>query len=214
MKKYEQTTTIITKNLDTNKEETTERKRKYIIKTWNELTDDEKEKEIENNKEAIYSWYQDVLYHQYKDEIDYIKEKYNNISFDDVYMDGCSQGSWIDCIKNFKCYYTIDIYGETIEVYDIDLHVRKYIDNINADNIEIYNYYIDDEKLQKIENTKKYKNWINNIIKDVNNFINDINAACKELIENEYIYPYNIHDESDLYYLNDYFYDNEFVYDI
>lgn len=212
MKKYKEIETIKTIDLITGEETTKEKERKYTIKTWDELTTEEKEKEIEKNNEAIYTCYQEDLYEQFKYDIDYIREKYKNISFDDVYLDGCSQGSWIDKIKNFKVYYNIDILGEQIEVNDIDLHIRKYIEEITENDINLYSYYIDDKKLQKIENTKKYKKFIDEIIKEINNFINDINDACKEIIKNEYCYPYNLNDPDDVEYLNNYFYESEFVF--
>lgn len=211
MEKYKEIKTIKTINKETGKEEITETERNYIIKKWDELTREEKEKEIDNKKEAIYQYFQDDLYYIFKDTLEIIKEKYNNIDFDTVYIDSNSQGAWIDSIKNFKCYYTIDIFGETIEIEDVNLHIRKYIDKIDQTNIYINDYYIEENLLNKIINTKKYKNFINKIIKDVNNWIDEINTACKEIIKNEYCYPYNLDDPDDVDYLNNYFCDDEFI---
>lgn len=214
MEKYKEIKTIKIINEETGEETTTETEKKYIIKTWNELTTEEKEKEIERNQESIYMHYQDDLYYQFKEEIEDIKERYNNITFDDVFLDGCSQGSWIDKVKNFKCYYNINILGETLETSDIYLHIRKYIEEITENDIEIYNYYIEDEKLQKIQNTKKYQKFINDIIKEVNNWIDDINRTCKEIIKNEYNYPCNLNDPEDASYLENYFDGIEFTFEI
>ena len=211
MEKYKEIKTIKTINKETGKEEIKETERNYIIKKWDELTREEKEQEIDNKKEAIYEYYQEDLYYIFKDTLEIIKEKYNNIDFNTVYIDSNSQGAWIDSIKSFKCYYNIDIFGETLEIQEIDLKIRKYIENITENDIYFYNYYIDSETLKKIENTKKYKNFINKIVKEVNAWIDEINAACKEIIKNEYSYPYNLDDQNDVDYLNNYFYDDEFI---
>lgn len=211
MEKYKEIKTIKTINKETGKEEIKETERNYIIKKWDELTREEKEQEIDNKKEAIYQYFQDDLYYIFKDTLEIIKEKYNNIDFNTVYIDSNSQGAWIDSIKNFKCYYTIDIFGETIEIEDIDLHIRKYIDKIDQANIYINDYYIEEKLHNKIIKTKKYKNFINKIIKDINNWIDEINAACAEIMKNEYCYPYNLDDPDDVDYLNNYFCDDEFI---
>ena len=213
MERYEEIKTITTKNLDTNETNTKETKRNYTIKTWSELTPEEKEKEIERNHESIYSYYQDDLYYMFKDELENIKEKYKNIDFETVYIDSNSQGAWIDSIKNFKCYYNIDILGETLEINEIDLHIRKYIEEITENDIFLYEYYIDSEKMEKIKNTKKYQKFINEIIKDVNNWIEEINKECKYLIDNEYRYPYDINDPDDLEFLNNFFENEQFIFE-
>lgn len=213
MERYEEIKTITTKNLDTNETNTNETKRNYTIKTWSELTPEEKEKEIERNHESIYSCYQDDLYYMFKDELENIKERYKNIDFETVYIDSNSQGAWIDSIKNFKCYYNIDILGETLEINEIDLHIRKYIEEITENDIFLYDYYIDSEKMEKIKNTKKYQKFINEIIKDVNNWIEEINKECKYLIDNEYRYPYDINDPDDLEFLNNFFENEQFIFE-
>lgn len=213
MERYKEITTIKTINKETGKEEIKETERNYTIKTWEELTTEEKEQEIDQHKESIYECYQNDLYEEFLITLDDIKERYNNIDFDTVYIDSNSQGAWIDSVKNFKCYYNIDIFGETIEVVDIDLHIRKYIEEITENNINIYDYYLTLEEEKKIKNTKKYKNFINEIIKDVNNWINEINEACAVLIKNEYNYPSLLNDPEEADYLNNYFYDSEFIYE-
>jgi len=149
----------------------------------------------------------------FKDELENIKEKYKNIDFETVYIDSNSQGAWIDSIKNFKCYYNIDILGETLEINEIDLHIRKYIEEITENDIFLYEYYIDSEKMEKIKNTKKYQKFINEIIKDVNNWIEEINKECKYLIDNEYRYPYDINDPDDLEFLNNFFENEQFIFE-
>lgn len=213
MKKFtEITKKQVINNTDNTKEEyqtiTT-----YTIKNWEELTREEKEKEIEHNQEAIYSSYQDDLYYIFKDELENIKDEFKNIEFDDVYFDSSSQGGWIDKVKNFKVYYTTNIFGEEITVNDIDLHIRRYIEEITENDINIYDYYIDGEKLDRIKKTKKYQEFINNIIIEVNRWIDWINTAAKEVLQNEYRYPYNLDDPEDADYLYNYFSDTEFTTD-
>ena len=214
MKKQKITRIIETKDIETGKTETTKNNYYYIIKTWDELTTEEKEKEIENNSELIYQNYQDELYEDYQYELSEIKDKYKKNNFDDIYLDSNSQGGWIDSIKNFKYYDSINIYGETIDICDIDIHMCKYIKEITANDIDIYDYYIDSKKLEKIQATKKYKNWINNIVKDVNNWIDEVNEAAGYLIKNEYYYPSNLDDTNDRYFLDNYFCDSEFTYEV
>ena len=211
MEKLKEITTIKTIDRETGKETVTEKERYYTIKKWDELTREEKEQEIDKNKESIYECFQDDLYYIFKDTLEIIKEKYNNIDFDTVYIDSNSQGNWIESISKFKCYYTIDVFGENIEVANIDLHIRKYIENITEENIDIYNYYLTEEEEKRIKNTKKYKNFINKIVKEVNAWIDEVNAACAEIMKNEYIYPYNLNDPYDADYLNSYFYNEEFI---
>ena len=182
----------------------------HTIRSWQELTKEEKEKEIERRQESIYQLYQEDLARGYEYELEYIKEKYKNIDFDNVYLDSNSQGAWIDTVKKFKVYYSIDILGETIEIDDIDLHIRRYIDKINENDINVYDYYIEEDKMNRIEKTKKYKHFINKIINEVNNWIDDINSAAKDVLSKEYYCPYNLEDTEDKEWLDMYFENEEF----
>ena len=215
MKKQKITKIIETADLQTQKTEKEKQESYYIIKSWEELTDDEKRQEIDNNQESIYQCYQEDLVNIYESDLDYLKEKYKNISFDYIYLDGNSQGNWIDSVKNFKYYNNnINIYGEDIELHDIDLHIHKYIENITTDDLDIYTYYLDDEKLEKIQATKKYQNFINKVVKDINNWIDEANEIAKNILSKEYYIPYNLNDPEDRSYLDNYFYDSEFTYPI
>lgn len=209
MKQFKKIDTITIVNEDM-KVETRTKTTLHKIRSWEELSREEQEEEIESRHESIYETYQDTLYENFKCDLDNLKCELKNIEFEDIYFDSCSQGSWIDIIKGFKVYYSIDIFGETLEVADIDLHIRKYIDNINENDINIYDYYIDSEKMEKIENSKKYKNWIKSIIKEVNDFIDKINDLCKGLLSKEYYCPYNLEDQEDKEFFNWYFEDEEF----
>lgn len=213
MKNYKEITTIKTIDLDTNEESKNVKERQYTIKFWEELTREEKEEKINEYSEAMYQVYQDDLYENFKCELEDIKYRYRDIDFENVYLDSCSQGAWIDSVKNFKYYRSIEIYGETLEAYDIDLHISKYIQKINEDDICVSDYYVETEKLEKMKNTKKYKKFIEEIITEVNNWINDINEACETLITKEYYCPYNLDDEEDKGFLDWYFEDREFVFE-
>lgn len=207
MEKFKEieTKTIVKDNMET---ETETKTKLHIIRKWDELTREEQEEEINRRQEAIYMLYQEDLYNQFKCDLDNLKYDFKNISFDDVYLDSNSQGWWIDSIKNFK-YHTegIEIFGEYLDVYDVDFHIRKYIDEFE---IEIDDYYVDSEKLEKIKNTKKYKNWINNIKTDIQKWVDLVNEFCKDIGDKEYYCPYNLDDEEDKEYLDFYFMDMEF----
>ena len=176
--------------------------RKYIIKTWDELTEDEKEAEKEKYCERISRNWDELCYEDFKNELEDIKDRYKNIEFDDVYLDGNSQDWWIDSIKGFEyCPEEISIYGEDISLYDIDIKICQTIKNITTDDIIIEDYYIDSEKLEKIKTTKKYEKWINDIVEDVNKWIDEINEVCENYIKN---YNYVPDD-----FIEDYFKNNE-----
>lgn len=209
MKQFKEieTRTIVNENM---KVETRTKTTLHTIRVWNELTTEEKEKEIDARKDSIYEWYQQDLYDIYLDNLENIKEEFKHINFENVFLDSNSQGCWIDKVYKFNVYYSIDIFGETLEVEDIDLHIRKYIDNINESDIYVCDYYIETEKMEKIQKSKKYKNWINSIIKEVNSFIDRVNVACKEIMDKEYYYPYNLENEEDKEFLECYFDNEEF----
>jgi hypothetical protein len=179
-------------------------------KNWNELTREEKEKEIEKHYESIYTEYQDYVYEGFKAEIECIKELYKNIEFDDIYTDSNSQGWWVDRICGFKYLADdIEIFGETITIYDIDFKIRRLIEDFE---ICLYDYYIDDKKMEKIRNTKKFKEWENKIKADIENWVDEINRACVYLGNAEYHTPYNLDDVDDRDFIENYFSDTEFVF--
>lgn len=176
--------------------------KKYIVKTWDELTEEEKEKKKDEYYEQLMEDWSDVLYNDFEEELADIQCRYSNIKFKDVYLRDNSQGWWIDEIKDF-IYQVEDvkIYGEWISLDDINLKIGTTINFITADDINIYEYNIDDDKLKKIKATKKYKKWADEIVKDVNNWINEINEVCINYINNLYDIPDD--------FINDYFINNE-----
>lgn len=207
MKQYKQIveTTII----DENGEETKRtNKTLHILRSWNELTDEEKEKEIESNSEMIYQDYQDMLYEDFKFELDEIRNEFKDITFDDIYFDSSSHGSWIDCIKGFKLNRDIEVYGERLWVDDVDLHLSKYI----REDFEIYvdDYYVESDKLARIKETKKYQDWLSDNYTYVSKWIDRVNEISKYMLDREYTYPYNIHGPEDADYLANWFEGQEF----
>ena len=214
MERYKEIKTITTINEDTNEKEENIIERHYVVKTWGELTDEEKIKEIERNSQLIYEDYQTMIYEDYKYNLEELKEKYKNIYFEDVYVDSNSQGGWVDSIKNFRCDYSINVYGEYIYVDDVDYKIRRYIENIDENDLCVEDYYIDNDTMIKIEKTKKYKEFIKKVVKEINDFINELNDICETIIKEEYNYPSNIHNEREMDFLNGYFNDVEFVYNV
>lgn len=185
--------------------------KKYIVKTWDELTEDEKEAEKEKYCERISICWDDLCYENFKNEIEEIKERYKNIKFDDVLLDYNSQvGFRIDSIENFNYYAEeISIYGEDISLYDIDIRIYKNINSITSDDIIIEDYYIDSDKLEKIKATKKYQKWVNDIVEDVNKWIDEVNEICNNYIKNynyvpdDFVEEFFTNRESDFeYYVN------------
>ncbi len=215
MKRFKEIITTKKINIDTAEEETTTKENLYCIKTWGELTRQQKEKAIEENQEIIYDDYQEVLYQGWLCDIDNLRYEIKNITFDNIYLDSNSQGGWIDSVKNFQLHFdSIDIFGERIEVDDVNLTFRKYILNIEENDLYIYDYYINDDKMAKIKNTKKYKKWVKNIIDTINKWIDLVNEYAKIMIENEYYSPYNLDNENDADFLNNFFSDFTFNYEL
>lgn len=190
---------------DTGEEENITRKTRHTIKSWQELTREEKEQEIENYRDGIYEYYQDCNYESYKWELENLREEFKDISFTDIYLDSNSQGWWIDRVKDFKLHFDdIEIYDESLYI-DYDMKIRQ---DINY--IEIYgsSYYgISDEKWSKIMSTKKYQNWIGKAQKRVDEWKNRVNEICYNLANYEYYFPTL---EKDSYILDCYFEDMEF----
>lgn len=180
--------------------------KKYVVKTWDELTKEEKEKEKERYYEEIESDWYDVLYNDFKESLSDIQDRYKNIKFDDIYLDDNSQGWWIDRIKNFN--YQVDglyVYDVYIRLYDIGLTIHKIISHITEDDIIIADYNIDSDELKKIKATKKYQKWVNDIVEDVNKWIDEINEVCIN-------YMNDIYDMPD-YFIEDYFINNDIEFE-
>jgi len=207
MKQFKQIveTTIID---ETGKETKNTKKTLHKIRTWDELTDEEKEEKIELNNEMIYRDYQDQLYEDFKYQLDEIRDDFKDITFDDIYFDSSSQGSWIDGIKGFKLNRDIEVYGEHLWVDDVDLHFSKYI----REDFEIYvdNYYVESDKLERIESSKKYQDWLSDNKEYVNKWIDRVNEISKYMLDREYSYPYNIDDSEDADWLANWFDGEEF----
>lgn len=177
--------------------------KKYVVKTWEELTEDEKEKKKENYCEDISSSWWELCYKDFEYGLEEIKEKYKNIKFENVYIDDNFQCWCVEEVKGFKyCTDSISIYDENISIDDIDLTIRKTIEMITANDVIIDDYYIDSNKLERIKNTKKYQKWVEEIVQDVNNWVEEINNLCKDYMKK----VYNIPNE----FVEDYFRDDEF----
>ena len=216
MKRFKEITTTKTINIDTSEEETTTKEKFYCIKAWEELTRKQKEKVIEENQEIIYNNYQDNLYQGWLCDLENLQYEIKNITFDNIYLDSNSQGGWIDSIKNFQLHFEgIEIFGDYVEVEDVDLHFCKYIENIKEDNLDLnINWSVDQEVYNKIVATKKYKKWVKNIIDTINKWINLVNEYAKIMIEYEYYSPYNLDNEDDADFLNNFFSDCTFNYEL
>lgn len=180
--------------------------KKYVVKTWDELTEEEKEKQKEKYYDMLVNDWSNVLYNDFEEELADIQDRYKNIKFDDIYINDDSQGWCIDKIKNFK--YQVDdinIYDESLSLYDIDFTICKIIKHITKDDVIVEDYYVDSDKLKKIKATKKYQKWVNKIVEDVNKWVDEINEVCIN-------YMNDLYDMPD-YFIDDYFINNEIEFE-
>ena len=199
---------ITTKIIDEEHEEEQTIAKLHTIKYWEELTDEEKEEEIKKRQEEIYNCYQEDIYNGFLEDLDLLKEDYKDITFDTIYLDSNSHGGWIDRVKDFNCRYEgIEIYGEYIEIEDIELNIGKYI---NGFEIYLNEYYIDEQKLEKIKNSKRFKKWYERIKKELNDWIEDANEYCSYVLKNEYNCPSCLGIKEERDWLYNYFAGEEF----
>lgn len=160
----------------------------YIVKEWAELSEAEKEKELEKCNEWLsYTW-GNIVSENYENDIADIKDRYakKGIHFEDIYLETSYMRYWVDKIKNLSVNRNIKIFGEDIEINDVYVKVGE---DVETDDIEIYEYYIDDAKLERIKATKKYQNFIEEIRKDLQDMLDEIDKAVKTLNYDEYNIP-------------------------
>lgn len=149
----------------------------YVVKTWKELTDEEKEIQKKNYSENLLIAWGDMLCIDFDFEIAALKQKLKYIKFDNVYVDDNSQGFWVDLVKNVECY----INNKTKNIYGFDFTIRKYIDDITW--VDIDNDCVEFEKLKTMTG---YKTLAKELEKDFEIFKNGINELVKYHYDNLY----------------------------
>ena len=214
MRKYVETTTKTVVDLDGKKiKEFITDETYYVVKTWDELTRKQKEEQIEKHCEDIEENYHDMLQFTYECDLEDLKKEFKEIGFDYIYLDSNSQGAWIDCIKDFRVDFpTIEVYGEIVELRDVDYMIRKYIENVEEKDLWFNQSYIECETWEKIIKTKKFKNWVQDILTVVNKWIDRVDKIVKPMFDGEYYYPSNLDNIDDVFFLDNYFSDTEFTY--
>ena len=75
-----ETTSVVNENMEI---ETKTRITLHTIRNWSELTREEQEEEIKRRQESIYMLYQEDLYNEYLCNLDYLREQFKNITFED-----------------------------------------------------------------------------------------------------------------------------------
>lgn len=169
----------------------------FIVKTWDELTDKEKEIQKRKYQDFICESWGDVLYDDYKYNLDELKKQLKYIDFDFVYVNENSQGFWIDSIKNLTC----TIYGKNKNIYNINVHIAKYINEISLVEVDNGEYYYLDELKQK----PGYKQLAKKLENDFEIFKNGVN----EIVETYFDQLYYITDD----FIDQYFEDMEFEFE-
>ena len=149
--------------------------KKFIVKSWDELTQEEKEKQINKYQEIIWEDNERGCYDDFLWRISDLKSRLKYITFDDLYIDENSQGYWIEKVNKFNIYIELD--GNVID--DIDFRIRKYIDDIQTIRINNEWWRIEEVAECNIVNELKnefelFKNEINDAVKEYFNRIWDI----------------------------------------
>lgn len=164
--------------------------KKYIVKNFDELTQEEKEEQRKINFTSICELVAEDEYFALKEILEELKAQLKYITFEDVYFDDNSQGFWIDSVKN------LSINAQTKKIYidNIDITITKYITSLKY--LKVNNTW---EHIKDIENKPGYKKIIEEIKKDFELFKNTINNAINKYYHN----IYNIDDETMDLYLQD-----------
>lgn len=190
--------------------------KKYIIKTWQELTEKEKEKAIQENSEQLYCDYDNSEWEATKCCLNDLISNLKMIHFKDndilkaIFLDENSQGWWIDRIVEKHIFATCD----TFDFSDIEFEVfygqeLKKIEDLknitgcycyfNQFQTDFESDYYTFEELEKMANTKTqngngfmfeefYNAW-NEFKKEYNYFVEQFNLIINEYFNNRYNLP-------------------------
>lgn len=188
--------------------------KKYIIKTWQELTEKEKEKAIQENSEQLYCDYDDSEWQDVEcclnDLISNLKIIHfkNNDILKTISFDENSQGWWIDRVQEKNIRATCDVFDfEDIELILKwgRLHTFENDSNnnlcgcycyFNQFKVDFENGYYTFEELEQMANTKTqngngfmfeefYTFW-NEFKKEYNYFVTQFNLITKDYFDNRY----------------------------
>lgn len=198
--------------------------KKYIVKTWEELTEAEKQKQIEKDSEQLVYFWSEYLYECFNENLDELKEKLKFFTFDDVFADSNSQGFWIDSIKNLKLYIKDSgKYGGYFVDGDCDITIRKYIDSLDTIYLYMDAYkceYKDGSYLQGYQTIKELeqstdKNIIN-LLKDIKKDFDILKNGINDAVQNYFLSLQDMWDDSAFVdYLDTvFYYDQEFEFEI
>ena len=155
--------------------------KKFIVKSWDELTDKEKEWEKKKNSDHIWEFWGECCFECYKEDIQEVKRQLKYISFDNVYINENSQGWWIEGFKNLTC----NINNQTKNIYDIELDFGQLVDRISyveIDDGQWVDFYI-------LKELKGYKILYKKLLEDFEVFQNGINEAIKTYYNDIYEIP-------------------------
>jgi hypothetical protein len=191
--------------------------KKYIIKTWDELTEEEKEKEIEKNSEQLYCSYDNSEWEATENCLNDLMSNLKIIHFRDndilktISFDDNSQGWWIDRVIEKNIYATCDVFDfEDIELILKWGRLHTFENDFNNNMCGCYCYfnqfqtdfesgYYTFEELEKLANTKTqngngfmfeefYNAW-NEFKKEYNYFVEQFNLIINEYFNNRYNLP-------------------------
>lgn len=188
--------------------------KKYIIKTWDELTDEEKEKEIEKNSEQLYCDYDNSEWEATEYCLNDLISNLKIIHFRDndilktISFDDNSQGWWIDRVTEKNIFATCDTFDfsdiEFEKFYGQELKKIENLKNItgcycyfNQFQTDFESGYYTFEELEKMSNItinnkleyEKFYNAWNEFKKEYNYFVEQFNLIINEYFDNRYNLP-------------------------
>ena len=191
--------------------------KKYIVKTWDELSEDEKQKEIEKNSEQLYCDYDnsewELAEHCLNDLISNLKIIHfkDNDILKAIYFDENSQGWWIDRVIEKNIFATCDIFDmENVELILKWGRLHTFENDFNNNYSGCYCYfnqfqtdfesgYYTFEELEKMSNTlatnsnglkfEEFNIAWNEFKKEYNYFVEQFNLIINEYFNNRYNLP-------------------------
>lgn len=171
--------------------------KKYVVKSWQELTPEEKEAEKKKNADDIYYLNDEMCWNEYKWAFEELKNKLKYFSIDDIYFDDNSQGWWLENYKKFE-----------LDYWQKEKHAEDFLFTITQHCLpdELKEIQIDGEMktIEEWQETKGYKKLATEIKKEFDMFAEELTEIVTKYFDDRW----NLTDEE----IEGYFEDMEFEF--